>query len=271
MSRIRIAAGIAALALFSLFAWRATPHAARTAILVKGPPEAAAPDAAKTSEPTRAQLMGDVQPTTAAGFAPIGDDLAAKGGLYGRREAVEAFEKMAAAAKADGVRLTVISAFRSFGDQKRIWENKWNGVTPVAGGRLPDTTKDPKARALKILEFSSMPGTSRHHWGTDFDLNALDNVYFSKGKGKAAYAWLAANAGKFGFCQPYSARGPNRPAGYNEEKWHWSYKPISSVWLAQFARSVTDDDIKGFDGSQTAKSVHAVEDYVRGVNRDCKG
>ncbi|MBK8672515.1 MAG: D-alanyl-D-alanine carboxypeptidase family protein [Bacteroidetes bacterium] len=29
-----------------------------------------------------------------------------------------------------------------------------------------------------------MPGSSRHHWGTEVDINALSNAYFSTGEGK---------------------------------------------------------------------------------------
>ena len=32
-----------------------------------------------------------------------------------------------------------------------------------------------------------MPSTSRHHWGTDLDLNNLNNSYFTSGKGKKIY------------------------------------------------------------------------------------
>jgi len=70
-------------------------------------------------------------------------------------------------------------------------------------------------------------GTSRHHWGTDIDLNSFNNKYFESGKGKKIYDWLTSNASSFGFCQPYTPKGDHRPHGYNEEKWHWSYQPVS--------------------------------------------
>jgi zinc D-Ala-D-Ala carboxypeptidase len=55
------------------------------------------------------------------------------------------------------------------------------------------------------MQYSSMPGTSRHHWGTDVDLYALDDIYFTYGDGKIVYDWLLANAANYGFCQPYTA------------------------------------------------------------------
>ncbi len=36
---------------------------------------------------------------------------------------------------------------------------------------------------------------------------------------------LTANAAKFGFCQPYNVKTDRK--GYNEEKWHWSFMPLS--------------------------------------------
>lgn len=71
-----------------------------------------------------------------------------------------------------------------------------------------------------------MPTTSRHHWGTDTDINSVDPEYFDVEPGLSEYKWLRANAYKFGFCQPYNAKNI-RPIGYNEEKWHWSFMPIS--------------------------------------------
>ena len=43
----------------------------------------------------------------------------------------------------------------------------------------------------EIMKYSSMPSTSRHHWGTDIDLNSLENSYFEKGEGKKySIGWL---------------------------------------------------------------------------------
>jgi D-alanyl-D-alanine carboxypeptidase len=105
--------------------------------------------------------------------------------LYLRKETYEAFLKMHAAAKADGIQLVVRSATRNFNYQKRIWEGKWNGQRKIAGNQnAAKAYPDPVQRALKILEYSSMPGSSRHHWGTDLDLNAFNNEWFEKGIGK---------------------------------------------------------------------------------------
>ncbi|MEZ5937785.1 MAG: M15 family metallopeptidase [Hyphomonadaceae bacterium] len=221
-------------------------------------------------EPSIDMLTGKVSPTREAGFAPVPEALATRAGLFGRAEAIDALTRMADAARADGVNLKVVSAFRSFADQKRIWEAKWAGRTKVEGGALPETVPDPAQRALKILEFSSMPATSRHHWGTDFDFNDLNNAWFDAGEGKAVHDWLTAHGAEYGFCQVYSPRGPERPNGYEEERWHWSYIPIAGDWLAKYPAVVGYDHIAGFEGAGTARDIDVIANYVEGINPACR-
>ncbi len=114
-----------------------------------------------------------------------------------------------------------------------------------------------------------MPSTSRHHWGTDIDINNLENDYFEKGQGLKEYQWLVANAGQFGFCQVYSAMDEKRPDGYQEEKWHWSYLPISKKLTDAYAKKISDKDTEGFAGSESAAMIEVVKKYVLGINSDC--
>ena len=115
-----------------------------------------------------------------------------------------------------------------------------------------------------------MPGTSRHHWGTDIDLNNLENSWFEKGEGKKIYEWLTANAGSYGYCQPYSPKGGARPHGYNEEKWHWTYLPVSVDLLKAYQQELSNGSISGFKGSEVAGNIDVVKKYVVGVAQECK-
>jgi hypothetical protein len=45
-------------------------------------------------------------------------------GLWGHKDAVDAFVRMAEDAEQNGYKLKIVSAFRSFSDQKQIWEDK---------------------------------------------------------------------------------------------------------------------------------------------------
>ena len=191
-------------------------------------------------------------------------------GAYLQIEAYEAFIQMRNAAQKEGISLIIKSATRNFNYQKGIWERKWNGQTAVAGKNLARDVKNPYERALLILRYSSMPGTSRHHWGTDMDLNAFTNDYFESGQGLKEYEWLVAHAHEYGFCQPYTAKGSERPHGYEEEKWHWSYLPLAVPALAAYKALITADSIKGFEGALVADSLRVIQRYVLGVNEACK-
>jgi zinc D-Ala-D-Ala carboxypeptidase len=210
-------------------------------------------------------LLGKFDPATHPLFSKL-EDAHARGSAkdsYLRKETYEAFKKMSAAAKEDRVELLIISATRNFDSQKRIWENKWEGRTKVEGINLT-TIKDPKERARLILLYSSMPSTSRHHWGTDMDLNNLNNDYFLTGEGLKIYQWLATHAASFGFCQPYTSKESGR-TGYEEEKWHWSYLPLSGEFLEAYKKQVTYKDITGFKGAEAAKPMAVIKNYVEGV------
>lgn len=224
-----------------------------------------------TSHVALKYLIGDVDPATDPKFARIPDKYIGGSRVWGHKDAVEAFVRMAEDAAANGYKLKIVSAFRSFSDQKQIWEDKWNGKTLVGGKKLNTSLPDPKARALKILEFSSMPGTSRHHWGTDFDLNALDNKYFTNTKeGRRIYDWLVGHAANYGFCQVYTAKGEGgRPTGYEEEKWHWSYRPVAAWYLKQYPIDVGYERLTGFAGSEAAKDIDVIPNYVQGINPEC--
>ncbi|MEM9823522.1 MAG: M15 family metallopeptidase [Bacteroidota bacterium] len=215
-------------------------------------------------------LMGKIKPSQHPNFVVIARKYASRNGMYLHKAAYQAFQEMHTAAAADGISLTIKSATRPFAAQKIIWEGKWTGKRLTSDGQnLAKTTPDPKARALKILEYSSMPGTSRHHWGTDIDLNSFTNAYFEKGKGLKEYEWLVKNAPKYGFCQTYTPKGPERPHGYNEEKWHWSYLPVAQKLTEQYQLRLSDQDIKGFLGAETAVEIEVVRKYVLGINQEC--
>ena len=204
-------------------------------------------------------LLGKFNPAQHRDFASVGKPFADKPSMMLRKEAFEAFKKMWESANRAGISLKIISSTRNFDQQKTIWEGKWS--------RFAKDAPEPKDRALKILEYSSMPGSSRHHWGTDIDLNDLNNASFEPGgKYEKVYEWLQSHAHEFGFCQPYTA---GRLHGYHEEKWHWSYTPLSKPFLAQYKTNVLDTDIQGFLGSNLAGEIGAIRHYVLGINQNC--
>ena len=196
------------------------------------------------------ELIGKVNFADDTSFVPI-TKFAGKEGMYLKKEA----------AKKDGVNLVILSAARDFNHQKGIWENKWqNKYAHIS---------NPVMRAREILQYSAMPGSSRHHWGTEVDVNALSNAYFTSGEGRKVYDWLLANAGNYGFCQVYGNKTERNGKGYNEERWHWSYLPISEKLLQDYLQQINYDLIQGFLGAETAPEIQIIENYVKSLNGGC--
>jgi LAS superfamily LD-carboxypeptidase LdcB len=192
-----------------------------------------------------------------------------KGGMYLRKEAYRAYLEMQRAAEVSRVELKIVSATRNFDYQKEIWDKKWTGVTLVDEKNLSESLPDGLQRFRKILEYSAAPGTSRHHWGTEIDINEVNPPYFKSEKGKREYAWLVQNAGVFGFCQTYNAKNNSRPTGYNEEKWHWSYLPLARPFTEDYKNLITAKDLNGFLGEEFTTDLNLIENYVLSINPDC--
>lgn len=202
-------------------------------------------------------LLGQFDPTVHPDFIKPADAFT-KGSARNqwiRKETYSAFVKMAKDAQKEGISLVIISATRPFATQKSIWERKWKEREA-----LPELE-----RAKNILLFSSMPGTSRHHWGSDIDINELSNTYFTQGKGLKEYEWLKKNASKYGFCQTYTSKEDGKRTGYEEEKWHWSYLPLASHFTQRYEKIIHHSDIKGFLGSNLATELQVIPKYVKGV------
>lgn len=215
-------------------------------------------------------LQGKFNPSEHPAFEKMEGPYTERGNMYLRTDAYQSFKKMHAEAKKEGIRLVVRSATRNFDRQRQIWEGKWNGTRSIeGGGNAAVDYPDPLVRAKKILLYSSMPGTSRHHWGTDIDINMFENSYFENGEGLTVYEWLNKNAYKFGYCQVYNKKGEGRKDGYNEEKWHWSYLPVADELTRLCEAILSNDSIRGFKGAQTAKEIEIIEKYVLGLNQAC--
>ena len=236
----------------------------------KGVKELTKPSQQNDSKESLDIVMGKFEPKTHPSFEIVDKSYADREGLYLHKETLQAFKKMHAAATADNIELVIRSATRNFNYQKGIWERKWNGTTKIENGKnAAQAYPAYNRRAQKILEYSSMPGTSRHHWGTDIDLNNFENEYFESGQGLKEYEWLLANASTYGFCQVYTKIGEARPNGYNEEKWHWSYLPVAKKLIQVAKDSLDYTMISGFQGAEVATDLNVIENYVFGINPDC--
>lgn len=153
-----------------------------------------------------------------------------------QKEVFEAFKKMQQDALKDSISIEIASAYRSFDRQKKIWNRKYDAY--ISEGL------DPQEAIKKIIAYSTIPGTSRHHWGTDIDLieevvklperlltegNYINNGVFSNFK-----RWMDKNSEKYGFYLVYDASIDRR--GFKYEPWHYSYKKLSHPMLKEFLK-----------------------------------
>lgn len=158
-------------------------------------------------------------------------------GINLRKKAYESFLEMKKAAYADGYDIKIVSSFRDFYRQEAIWERKYIQYTE-------DDGMEPLEAIDKIIEYSTIPGTSRHHWGTDIDIidgypkSSGDVLVAEKFEAGGPYEglklWLDENSEKFGFYLVYN-NDPRR-RGFKYEPWHYSYAPISIPMLAAYRR-----------------------------------
>ena len=94
----------------------------------------------------------------------------------------------------------------------------------------------------KIIEYSTIPGTSRHHWGTDLDIIdaeppeegdvLLPHKFHDNGPYNTLREWMETHAKDYGFFLPYN-RDENR-SGFKYEPWHYSFAPKSIPMLRQY-------------------------------------
>ena len=149
-------------------------------------------------------------------------------------EVMQPFLAMRAAAAADGIELVAFSSFRDFDRQLGIWNGKFRGERPMqdrSGKPLDAQALTPAERVEAILWWSALPGASRHHWGTDFDvldaramppgykLRVVPEEYLAGGIFHRLTAWLDAHMHAYGFFRPYTTdRG-----GVAPEPWHLSH------------------------------------------------
>ena len=196
-------------------------------------------------------------------------------------EVLGPFLAMRAAAAADGIELTAFSSFRDFDRQLQIWNGKFRGERPMqdrAGRALDSLALSPAERVTAILWWSALPGASRHHWGTDFDvldarampagykLAVVPAEYQAGGPFHRLTTWLDAHMHAFGFFRPYATdRG-----GVSPEPWHLSYAPVAkraeaSLTAAKLRAVLTDSAIDGKEEVLAAlDSVYAT--YVANVD-----
>ena len=129
------------------------------------------------------------------------------------KEALKNLKKMQADAKALGLNVPLISGYRSYETQEKLY-NKY-------------VKKDGENKANT---YSAKPGESEHQTGLAFDIGSVDRSFANTIEAK----WLAENAYLYGFIIRYPKDKTN-VTGYIYEPWHVRYlgeKKAKDVYLS---------------------------------------
>jgi LAS superfamily LD-carboxypeptidase LdcB len=190
-----------------------------------------------------------------------------------RKEAHDAFLEMKKAAYQDGIDIKIVSSYRSFDRQLAIFERKYLEYTEDEG-------MEPLEAIDKIIEYSTIPGTSRHHWGTDIDIIdgskmtdgdvLLADKFEEGGPFADLKVWMDAHAREYGFYLVYTNEPKRR--GFKYEPWHYSYAPLSVPMLEVFRRKnilqlLVDENFLGSEFLTTGFIKTYIRDNILDINR----
>lgn len=116
-------------------------------------------------------------------------------------ETLNAFNKMKSVASGEGLNLYISSGYRSYADQKYIYNNY--------------VLRDGQSEADT---YSARAGHSEHQTGLAFDLNTINSSFALTAEG----IWVADNCYKYGLILRYP-KGKENITGYMYEPWHLRY------------------------------------------------
>lgn len=121
-----------------------------------------------------------------------------------------ALQEMFDDARMSGLQLYVREGYRTWEEQQAIMEER------IAEYQAQGYSKQ---EAKKMAEgYVSIPGTSEHQLGLSVDVNADTSASSSD----EVYAWLDANAYRYGFIKRYPS-DKTEITGVNHEPWHYRY------------------------------------------------
>lgn len=124
-----------------------------------------------------------------------------------RSDAAKALETMYEDAKKEGLTLAVNSAYRSYEEQQKIYDEYFRIYDEVTAASLV-----------------AVPGTSEHQLGLSVDLTSqsvIDGQYGVFGS-TPEYQWVIKNAHKYGFILRYPSDKIDI-TGIANEPWHYRY------------------------------------------------
>lgn len=130
-------------------------------------------------------------------------------------EAQTAFDTMRAAAKEEGLTLKIVSGYRSYQKQDKVYHN----YAARDGAALAD-------------RYSARAGSSEHQTGYAMDINSVRQSFAETKEGQ----WLAAHCAEYGFILRYP-KDKEAETGFMYEPWHIRYLGV------ELAQKITESGL----------------------------
>ncbi len=142
------------------------------------------------------------------------------------------------AARADGIDIGVISAWRSYSTQRILFDDKVS--------RLKSQGYSQEAAEKEAATCIALPGTSEHHTGLAVDFNSTSQSF----ENTKTFAWLKKNAENYGFIMRYPSDKMDITGGIIYEPWHWRYVGINIAKEMNSLGMCYEEycEYKGFEG-----------------------
>ena len=118
-------------------------------------------------------------------------------------------------ARADGIDIGIISAWRSYSTQKILFDDKVK--------RLMSSGYSKEAAEKEAATCIALPGTSEHHTGLAVDFNVTSQSF----ENTKTFKWLKENAENYGFIMRYPSDKMDITGGIIYEPWHWRFVGIN--------------------------------------------
>lgn len=148
------------------------------------------------------------------------------------------YNKMVAAAEADGISLIPVSGYRSLSRQKSNFQRKIDYYSSLGYSKAEATRL-----AAKIV---LMPGTSEHNAGLAMDFGTNGNYTLDENFANTdAFRWLSENAADYGFILRYEEDTQDITM-VTYEPWHWRYVGVDVAKEIK-AQGVTLEEYLGMD------------------------
>lgn len=184
----------------------------------------------------------------------------------------DAFLDMDNAARKNGMRIRVVSSYRSFNHQNLIWTRKYN--------RYRSRKLSSKTAVEYNIRYTAIPGSSRHHWGTEIDVvdgSVKTSRYPLNTKNFHGYGiykdfreWMDDNAHKYGFYRVYT--NDHTRKGFKYEPWHYSFAELAKPMLKEYTERDVQNILKhqellGKSNFTESFIAHYTKNNILGINK----